>query len=69
MIGDGLQFMVIGMTVVFCFLVLLVYVVQAVSALIINYFPEQQEPAAEAQNSSTDKAKIAAAIAIAISKS
>lgn len=69
MIGDGLQFMVIGMGVVFCFLILLVFVMQIMSAIITNYFPEKEQPVAQSASAGNDKARIAAAIAIAMSKS
>ena len=69
MIGDGLQFMVIGMGAVFCFLILLVYVMQIMSAIIIRYFPEKEQPVAQTASAGSDRARIAAAIAIAMSKS
>lgn len=66
-IGEGFEFMLIGMGVVFCFLVLLVFVMKGMSSVVTKYFPEK-EPVVQASTGS-DKARIAAAIAIAMSRS
>ena len=61
---EGVEFMVVGMSVVFCFLVLMVIVMQLNAAIITKFFPEKEEPV-EQKSSVGDKARIAAAIAIA----
>jgi oxaloacetate decarboxylase (Na+ extruding) subunit gamma len=66
-VNEGLEFMVIGMGVVFCFLMLLVVVMQANSAIIMKYFPEKEEIAVSSGNGS-QRAAIAAAIAIAYAR-
>ncbi len=56
------------MGVVFCFLVLLVFVMQVTAGVITKYFPEKEEPVVQAVSAGGDRARIAAAIAIARSQ-
>jgi oxaloacetate decarboxylase (Na+ extruding) subunit gamma len=42
MIAAGFSYMVVGMTVVFSFLLILVFLVWAMSALANKYFPEKE---------------------------
>jgi len=69
-ISDGLSLTVIGMTVVFLFLILLVGVMYATSSLVRRVFPAATKPAggAGAGNQGAEPA-IAAAIAAAVSQS
>ncbi len=67
MISEGLEFLVIGMGVVFCFLVLLVVVMQLNTAVITRYFPEKEEPVQQSSNGN-QRAAIAAAVAIAFAR-
>ncbi|WP_233142983.1 OadG family protein [Marispirochaeta aestuarii] len=61
MIAQGLVLTVVGMTVVFLFLTLLVILMNVLSAVVIRYFPE---PVVEVAESSGSKdAEIAAVIA------
>ncbi|MFI4912476.1 MAG: OadG family protein [Sedimentisphaeraceae bacterium JB056] len=62
---EGVEFMVVGMGVVFSFLVLMVIVMQVNAAVITRFFPEKEEPVQQASGAGGDRAKIAAAIAIA----
>ncbi len=56
------------MGVVFCFLILLVCVMQLTAGVITKYFPEKEEPVVQAVSAGSDRARIAAAIAIAMSQ-
>jgi oxaloacetate decarboxylase gamma subunit len=69
-IEQGLTLMVIGMGVVFTFLVLLVFVTQSLSAIIRKFFPEKEKPAATAKRpaAGSQDAEIAAAAAAAYAK-
>jgi oxaloacetate decarboxylase gamma subunit len=51
LVGEGLKFMVLGMTVVLFFLVILVQVMKLQATIINKYFPEK---APEASPASTD---------------
>jgi len=69
LVVEGLKFMVLGMSIVFLFLVLLIFAMNVMSKIIHRYFPEPQpvpaepKPAAAAGN---DTLKKVAAIAAAI---
>jgi len=64
MVAQGLNFMFVGMGVVFGFLILMIIVMSISSAIITKYFPEKEEKAVTA-TASDNKSKIAAVIAIA----
>ena len=66
LVTEALKFMLLGMGVVFSFLVILMFVLKAQAALITKYFPEKEkEVAKKLQKSpaSNDTAKIAAIVA------
>jgi oxaloacetate decarboxylase (Na+ extruding) subunit gamma len=65
-INEGLEFMVVGMSVVFSFLVLMIVVMNVNAAVITKYFPEKEEPVGKSANGG-ERSKVAAAIAIALS--
>jgi oxaloacetate decarboxylase gamma subunit len=69
---QGLVLMVIGMAVVFAFLIILVFVTKILSAVVTKYFPEKEIPiktvAPRIIGGSAD-AEIAAAIAAATAHS
>jgi len=68
-ISDGLSLTVIGMTVVFLFLILLVGVMYATSSLVRRVFPGATEPAGRAGAGNQEAGPaIAAAIAAAVSR-
>ncbi|MCF7953705.1 MAG: OadG family protein [Spirochaetales bacterium] len=67
-IEQGLTLMLIGMAVVFTFLILLVLVMKVLSAFVQKYFPEKEKPVAAARPAASNKdAEIAAAAAAAAS--
>jgi len=55
----------VGMGVVFLFLVLIVFVMNIMSGVILKYFPEKEEPVAKSKTKSDNLAEIAAVIAAA----
>lgn len=63
-INEGLMFMVVGMGMVFTFLVLMIIVMNVSANVITKYFPDKEE-VAQASPSGNNNAKIAAVIAIA----
>ena len=69
LVAEGAKFMVLGMSIVFLFLVLMIVAMNVMSKIIHRYFPEPQpvpakpKPAAAAGD---DKLKKVAAIAAAI---
>jgi len=65
LIGESLKFMVLGMTVVFAFLFILVQVVKLQAKIINKYFPEEAPKAAAPTSSgqSDESQRIAAIIA------
>lgn len=70
----GLNFMIIGMSVVFSFLVIMIIsmsILKVVVGLLNKYFPEKEESAAKpaARSAKADDAAIAVAIAAAYAAS
>ncbi len=63
-VAQGFNFMLVGMGVVFAFLILMIITMSIVSRIITTLFPEKEEPLASDSNAG-NKARIAAAIAIA----
>lgn len=66
---EGLKFMVLGMGIVFTFLIFLVYVLKLQAKLVTKYFPDKEQPKQTQTSTATpkkNKKKIAAAIAAAI---
>ncbi len=66
LVVEGLKFMVLGMTIVFLFLILLIGAMNVLSKIVHRYFPEPQAPAAGTPAPAADKLKKVAAIAAAI---
>jgi oxaloacetate decarboxylase gamma subunit len=73
LVTEGLKFMVLGMTTVFLFLVLLIYVLKLQAKLIGKYFPEKEikpptpiVPAVSTTTSNDEDSKVIAAITAAI---
>ena len=65
MINEGLEFMAVGMGVVFSFLILMVVIMHINAAVIAKYFPEKQQSSEEGTGGA-ERSRIAAAIAIAL---
>jgi len=67
LVGEGLKFMVLGMAIVFIFLLVLVQVVKLQALIINKYFPEKAPEVAPASSSATQDAHHVAAIVAAVS--
>lgn len=69
MIIEGLIITGIGLSVVFCFLILLIYCIKGISALVIRFFPEKiVEEEVKTKQSLNDEIAVAIAAAKAFSK-
>jgi len=70
LVGEGLKFMVLGMLIVFVFLVVLVQVMKLQARIINKYFPEKapEVPASSPQTDATQEAHHVAAIVAAIAE-
>ena len=67
LVFEGFKFMVLGMSIVFLFLILLIVSMNVLSKVVHRYFPEPQAPAAVTSDSPVaDTLKKVAAIAAAI---
>jgi len=67
-IEQGLVLMLVGVAVVFIFLVILVFITKLLSYVVLRYFPEKEKPAPKkpsAPAAGSRDAEIAAAIAAA----
>ena len=67
LILESVKFMVLGMTVVFTFLIILIVVVNLQAKIIAKFFPEKA-PAAPAASANTDEAHHVAAIIAAVTE-
>ena len=67
LIGESLKFMVLGMSVVFAFLLILVQVVKLQAKIINKYFPEKT-PAAPTPSGQSDESQRIAAIIAAVTE-
>jgi oxaloacetate decarboxylase gamma subunit len=68
LVGEGLKFMVLGMAIVFIFLMVLVQVVKLQAYLINKFFPEKAPEVAPASSNATEEAHHVAAIVAAVSE-
>ncbi len=68
LVGEGLKFMVLGMAIVFVFLLVLVQVVKLQAMIINKFFPEKAPEVANSSNNATQEAHHVAAIVAAISE-
>ncbi len=69
LVTEALKFMLLGMGVVFSFLVILIFVLKAQASLISKYFPQGKTTANESvktSSASNDSAKKTAAIVAAV---
>ena len=67
LIGESLKFMVLGMTVVFAFLYILIQAIKLQARIINKYFPEEI-PAAPASSGQSDESQRIAAIIAAVTE-
>jgi oxaloacetate decarboxylase gamma subunit len=68
LVGEGLKFMVLGMAIVFIFLLILVQVVKLQAFIINRYFPEKAPEVAPTSSNATQDAHHVAAIVAAVSE-
>jgi oxaloacetate decarboxylase (Na+ extruding) subunit gamma len=67
LVAEGLKFMVLGMSIVFLFLVLMIFAMNMLSKIVHRYFPEPQPtPSSSAASSGDETRKKVAAISAAI---
>ncbi len=66
LIAEGFKFMALGMGTVFLFLIILIVLMNAMSAILHKYFPEPQPGVTPDVASKQDNKKIIAAITAAI---
>jgi len=68
-LGESLKFMVLGMTVVFVFLAILIQVVKLQAKIIAKYFPDEEvAPATSKTSSVNDESQRIAAIIAAVTE-
>jgi len=67
LIGESIKFMILGMAVVFAFLIVLVQVVNIQAKIINKYFPAE-EPKAPASSGQDDESQRIAAIIAAVTE-
>ena len=63
LIGESLKFMVLGMTVVFSFLLILIQAIKLQAKIINKYFPEETSAAPAPSGQADESQRIAAIIA------
>jgi len=68
LVGESLKFMVLGMTIVFVFLLVLVQVVKLQAFIINKFFPEKAPEAAPVSSNATQETHHVAAIIAAVSE-
>ncbi len=68
LVGEGLKFMVLGMAIVFIFLIVLVQVVKLQAFLINKFFPEKAPEVTQTTSNATQEAHHVAAIVAAVSE-
>lgn len=69
MLAESFKFMILGMGVVFFFLIVLVQVVKVQAKIIAKYFPDEEPPAsAPAPSSDSDESARVAAIIAAVTE-
>jgi oxaloacetate decarboxylase gamma subunit len=63
LVGEGLKFMVLGMLIVFAFLIILVQVVKLQAIIINKFFPEKAPEVPVTSNNTQDAQHVAAIVA------
>jgi oxaloacetate decarboxylase gamma subunit len=67
-IGESIKFMVLGMTVVFVFLIILVQVVKLQAKIIAKYFPDEEVAVVPKSSNANDESQRVAAIIAAVTE-
>jgi len=68
LVGEGLKFMVLGMLIVFAFLIVLVQVMKLQAKIINKYFPEKAPEVPVTSNNATQESHHVAAIIAAVTE-
>ncbi len=68
LVGESLKFMVLGMLIVFIFLIVLVQVMKLQAKIINKFFPEKAPEVVSTSNNATQEAHHVAAIVAAVSE-
>lgn len=68
LVGESLKFMVLGMLIVFVFLVVLVQIMKLQAKIINKYFPEKAPEVPSSSNHATEEAHHVAAIVAAVAE-
>jgi len=68
LVGEGLKFMVLGMLIVFAFLIVLVQVMKLQAKIINKFFPEKAPEVSTTSNNATQEAHHVAAIIAAVTE-
>ncbi|MEA1953249.1 MAG: OadG family transporter subunit [Campylobacterota bacterium] len=68
LVGESIKFMILGMSVVFAFLLILVQVVKLQAKIINKYFPEDTPVAKPTSSGKADEAQRIAAIIAAVTE-
>ena len=68
LVGESVKFMILGMTIVFLFLYILVQLMRLQAYIIEKYFPESPAPSAPAGSSEDEERARVAAIVAAVTE-
>ena len=66
LVEEGIKFMILGMSVVFVFLVVMMFSIKIMSFVVNRYFPEKEPEVATGKTLDLDNKKVVAAITAAI---
>jgi len=68
LIGESVKFMILGMTVVFAFLFILIQAIKLQAKIINKYFPEKTPTSAPTSSGQSDESRRIAAIIAAVTE-
>ena len=66
LVEEGIKFMILGMSIVFIFLVVMMFSIKIMSFIVNRYFPEKKPEVATSKTLDLDNKKVVAAITAAI---
>ena len=66
LVEEGIKFMILGMSIVFIFLVVMMFSIKIMSFIVNRYFPEKKPEVANKKTLDLDNKKVVAAITAAI---